>query len=268
MEALLLGAAGLMLVGGAIAMVGVPMKWKSPDGKALAAAKPDSRPAAAEKTAAEKGPSPPAIPPAKEPPPENPKETPKPKKAATASPPKAADKPGKTAKPPQAKSKSTSKVAKKSIPPPTSPRASAREADSVVREISPKSKRGLSLGAIKAGTVLRLQYVSGKWKAWGKLPSACPDDPNEHDPGDHNRLAIVSAPASGPVETLAVVPTETAAKPFEFTVPRDLENVALRISGGHGDWAKNPDGHVQYRVTVLSPKAPGHGGRGGRGRKD
>jgi hypothetical protein len=125
------------------------------------------------------------------------------------------------------------------------------EADSEVKEISPKSEQGLSLGAIKAGTVMRLQYVSGRWKAWGKFASACPDDANEHERGDTNRLAIVNLPASGPAETLAVVPTGTAEKPFEFTAPRDLENVALRIKGGQGDWTKNPDGHVKYRVTVL-----------------
>jgi hypothetical protein len=84
------------------------------------------------------------------------------------------------------------------------------EADRDVKEISPKSEQGLSLGAIKAGTVMRLQYVSGKWKAWGKLASACPDDANEHERGDANRLAIVNLPASGPAETLAVVPTGTA----------------------------------------------------------
>jgi hypothetical protein len=118
-----------------------------------------------------------------------------------------------------------------------------------VREISPKSERGLSLGVMKAGMVLRLQYVSGTWKAWGHNATASPDDPNEHERGDKNRLAIVNILTSGAVEPLVVVPTGTVTNPFEFTAPRDLENVALRINSD-GNWASNPNGHVKYRVTV------------------
>ena len=129
-----------------------------------------------------------------------------------------------------------------------------RVAVTAVREISPREERGLSLVATKAGTLLRLQYVSGKWKAWGRLATACPDDSRDQERGDANCLAIVNAPASGSVEKLAVVPTETALKPFDFTVPRDLENVALRINGDFGHWQKNPDGHVKYRVTILGPR--------------
>ena len=129
------------------------------------------------------------------------------------------------------------------------------EAASFVREISPKNERGLSLGSMKAGTVLRLQFVSGKWKAWGIAPTACPDDAMDHGGdnvgGERNRLAIINAPVGGAIEVLTVVPPVTAVRPFEFTAPRDLENVALRINGGTGDWSKNPDGHVKYLITVL-----------------
>jgi hypothetical protein len=123
-----------------------------------------------------------------------------------------------------------------------------------VMELTAKSERGASVGPMKSGQVLRLQYVSGKWKAWGNLATASPDDPNERERGDANRLAIVSAPASGDVETLAVVPAGTAANAFEFIAPRDLENVALRINDKDGDWSKNPDGRVTYRVQLRNGK--------------
>jgi hypothetical protein len=56
------------------------------------------------------------------------------------------------------------------------------------------------------------------------------------------------------VETLAVVPAGTAANAFEFIAPRDLENVALRINDKDGDWSKNPDGRVTYRVQLRNGK--------------
>jgi hypothetical protein len=68
--------------------------------------------------------------------------------------------------------------------------------------------------------------------------------------GERNRVAIVSAPTSGPVELLSLVPADTARQAFEFTAPRNLENVALRINDNDNNWATNPDGHVKYRVTI------------------
>jgi cytochrome c556 len=91
MEGVLLGAAGLMLVGGAIALVAVAMKSKLPEGKAVAAANPDSRPAATGETSSDEGPSSPVV--------EPPRPLPKPKPAEKTPPPAPAESPA-TTKPP------------------------------------------------------------------------------------------------------------------------------------------------------------------------
>lgn len=118
--------------------------------------------------------------------------------------------------------------------------------------ITAKREEGYVIGRLPAGSVIYLQYVEGKWKAWGNFPTACPDDPNV-ERGDRNRLAIVEVTRTGAQNVLAVVPPETSLQPFAYTLRNDAEKVVLRINDDDNDFAKNPDAGVQYCVYVKTP---------------
>ncbi|MFA6563613.1 MAG: S16 family serine protease [Verrucomicrobiia bacterium] len=130
----------------------------------------------------------------------------------------------------------------------------AREmiAEGEIVPITAKREEGYVIGRLPARSVIHLQYVEGKWKAWGNYATACPDDPNV-ERGERNRLVIAEVSRSGTQHVLAVVPPETSLQPFSYPLSQDADKVVLRINDNDNDFASNPDAGVQYCVYVKTP---------------
>ena len=122
--------------------------------------------------------------------------------------------------------------------------------------ISAKSEEGYVIGRLSAGAIIYLQYVEGKWKGWGVLPTDCPDNPKAEGK-DRSRVAIASVLPSGKQDVLAVVRPETQRKPFHYVVRKDAEKIVLRMNDNDGDFANNPDGGVKYRIFIQPPPSAG-----------
>ncbi|HEX3134422.1 MAG TPA: hypothetical protein VHX44_12660, partial [Planctomycetota bacterium] len=93
---------------------------------------------------------------------------------------------------------------------------------------------GYTLGSFKTGTVLIFQYVSGTWsgnnEAGDPTKNQSPDD-EKSDIGNRMQLFIDSG--NEPVE-LVTIPTGTLAKPFVYTLDRDVVGLSLRIVNRKG----------------------------------
>lgn len=116
--------------------------------------------------------------------------------------------------------------------------------------IPAKEESGVILENVRKGDEIILQYVSGRWKSHGKLPSENPDS-IEIAHGEENRLAIFSKKtAISRLRPLAVVPADTSSHPFSYTVTSFYDRVVLRINEDpDGAWENNP-GAVVYRVQL------------------
>jgi serine/threonine protein kinase len=110
---------------------------------------------------------------------------------------------------------------------------------------------GLALGRIPRNTVVRLQYASGKWKAWGRISTVYPDRV-ETPGGDKSRLVLAAAAGpGGPGKVLQMVPVGTAQTPFVWRADSDYDAVVLRINDVSA--GKRP-GSVQYRMEIIPPQ--------------
>jgi formylglycine-generating enzyme required for sulfatase activity len=117
--------------------------------------------------------------------------------------------------------------------------------------IPANSAVGYELGSVRKGSTITLQYVEGKWKAWGRVATENPDA-EQSERGDRCRLAIVELSADRSEGTvLQVVPAGTAEKPFAWRADRTYRDLALRINDSDPGWDKKP-GAVQYKV-LISP---------------
>lgn len=116
--------------------------------------------------------------------------------------------------------------------------------------IEAKNEDGVTLGNLKKGDTITLQYVSGKWKSHGSLASENPDAAVISH-GDDNRIGLFSKKvASSRPRLLTLVPAGTITKPFTFVVPDDFAAIVLRINiDPDNEWKSNP-GSVVYRVQV------------------
>jgi hypothetical protein len=117
--------------------------------------------------------------------------------------------------------------------------------------IPPNTPAGFSLGPLKTGAKIELQYTFGKWKSWGSLSQYNPDDPAPQERGDASRLVLAESPKNGvPGDIIQMIPTGTKDKPFTFTFPKDYPNgVCLRIRDNSTRDA-NP-GEVFYKVKLV-----------------
>lgn len=125
---------------------------------------------------------------------------------------------------------------------------------------------GYTLGSFKQGNTLIFQYVSGVWSGNNEAGEAAnnqsPDD-EKSDAG--NRVQIFIDSGNEPV-ILAEIPTGTAAKPFVYTVDRDLIGLSLRIvnrrgirnrnpggggAGGNNNFVSSYTGDVKYLVRIV-----------------
>ncbi len=151
----------------------------------------------------------------------------------------------------------------KPVVPPSPVEGAATETRRV--DIPANKRDGYSVGALAKGQSIQLQYVTGKWKAWGRLADIRPDKTDGRG-GDKCRVAIVDFARGETV--LALCPEGTQSNPFTFTALDDIRNLVLRINDDDGDW-RNP-GAVTYDVTVpagtrsisppQSPAGPQPGG--------
>jgi len=118
-------------------------------------------------------------------------------------------------------------------------------------EIIASSVDGFSLGELKKGTKLSIQYKSGMWKAWGNIATESPDS-EKTPPGETCRVVIALPAHNGkPGKTLMVVPGETAKRPFIYEVPLDFPELVLRIND-NGEFKGNP-GKAEYTVGIFPP---------------
>src|SRR5262249_24988698 len=118
--------------------------------------------------------------------------------------------------------------------------------------ITAKKEHGYVVGKGGKGEKIYFQYVSGKWKAWGRVATGSPEEPVQ-ERGDQCRLAICEAPDGNHTKVLAVVPSGTKTKPFAWAADRDYEKIVLRVNSPNMNFASNPDDRVRYRLTIATP---------------
>jgi hypothetical protein len=124
-----------------------------------------------------------------------------------------------------------------------------REVQATIPANTPNAFR---LGAVRSGTKISLQYLTGKWKAWGILATSNPDDETT-DGGEQCRVVIaLPSMGGGTGKVLAVVPPDTKTKPFVYTTQADHTELVLRINGRGKAFSSNP-GSVEYSVKITPP---------------
>lgn len=112
-------------------------------------------------------------------------------------------------------------------------------------KIQGNSRVGTFLGAMPAGTVITLQYVSGMWS--NGTATGSPDSHN--DPWLQLLIAGTSRKNDIRDKSLVIVPHETAISPFSYKLELDCERVTLRMSD-HENWFQENQGAVTYRVSI------------------
>lgn len=124
---------------------------------------------------------------------------------------------------------------------------------------------GYTLGSFKAGTVLIFQYASGTWSGNNEAGDAAknqnPDD-EKSDTGNRVQLFIDSG---NETVVLTTLPAGTVAKPFVYTLDRDVVGLSMRIAnragirrlnnlgGGNNqpNFASSYTGDVKYLVRIV-----------------
>ena len=110
---------------------------------------------------------------------------------------------------------------------------------------------GAGIGNLRAGTIIIVQYVTGKWTSRrGRITDL--DSPDDAATIAGNQ-AIIADSQTEPA-TLATIPAGTADKPFVVTLSKDTLGVGLYISRQTGGLLAY-EGEVQYRVKVIPPSA-------------
>jgi hypothetical protein len=115
---------------------------------------------------------------------------------------------------------------------------------------------GSSLGSFKKGTVVAIQYVSGAWSAMNPDGAAkvnqSPDEPGVAA----MNVAVLYMDSGNEPLVLAQIPTGTAAKPFVYTLDRDVSGLTLRITGVKALGLRAMTyytGDVRYLVKISMP---------------
>ena len=111
---------------------------------------------------------------------------------------------------------------------------------------------GAGIGNLRAGTIIIVQYVTGKWSASRRGRVVDLESPDDQTAAPGNQTIIVDAQTDP--ATLATVPAGTADKPFVMTLSKDTLGVNLCISRQTGG-LQAYEGEVQYRVKVIPPGA-------------
>ncbi len=106
--------------------------------------------------------------------------------------------------------------------------------------INSKEAGGYKIGRLKAGDVIKIQYVSGIWRAYGGWKDESPDNANT----DQHKLAFVLSTNQG--DTIITTPQNTKNAAFEYTII-ESGNYYIRMNDPAPD---SNSGIVQYRVEV------------------
>ena len=117
-------------------------------------------------------------------------------------------------------------------------------------KITAKKQTGYEVGPIRQGEKLILQYRSGRWKGWGRLATESPDAVKTQKK-DRCRVAIGAVDEKGTYNRLAVVPANTATKPYEWTAQESHQKLILRINDSDGRFDNNPDKGVEYQLQIY-----------------
>ncbi|PQO41904.1 hypothetical protein [Blastopirellula marina] len=131
------------------------------------------------------------------------------------------------------------------------PEATPTSTTTTTKEVTVNSQSpvGYLVGPMKKGDKLTLSYISGKWKAWGRLASESPDSV-EIGGGEKCRLAISEIQSDHQISKLTLVPAETNTRPFTWTAQQDHTNILLQINDNDGDFSGNPASDVKYSLTI------------------
>ncbi|MFN3153320.1 hypothetical protein [Bremerella sp.] len=116
-------------------------------------------------------------------------------------------------------------------------------------KITAKDPVGYVVGPMNKGDVLKLQYVSGKWKTWGGLATASPDDQIPAG-GNKCRMGICALFPNNDLQKLTLVPGQTVNNPFSWTADRAYDKIILQVNDDDGDFASNPDRDVTYAISI------------------
>ncbi len=122
--------------------------------------------------------------------------------------------------------------------------------------ITAKEFVGYAIGKVNRGDSLVLQYVSGKWKSFGKIASESPDS-DRPKKSDSCRVAICDLATDEPGgNILQIVPGGTHATPFNWTADRDYGQIILRINSNDKDFSSHPDKGVTYKLWIVPAVPP------------
>lgn len=111
---------------------------------------------------------------------------------------------------------------------------------------------GYTLGSFKQGNTLIFQYVSGVWSGNNEAGEAANNQsPDDEKSAPGNRVQIFIDSGNEPV-VLAEIPPGTAAKPFVYTIDRDVVGLSLRIVTRTGIRNRNPGGGGGNNLNFVS----------------
>lgn len=115
-------------------------------------------------------------------------------------------------------------------------------ADAQVKSIGSTPGQELSLGPLKTGSTVMLQYVQGVWNPRVGLGPLSPDQAQA--PASY-RLVLLDGITN---TVIATVPPDTVNKPFSIMITQSVSNALLTIAPPSNN---NFFGSVSYKVAVL-----------------
>lgn len=125
---------------------------------------------------------------------------------------------------------------------------------------------GYTLGSFKQGNTVIFQYVSGAWSGNNEDNEAAKNQSPDDEKSDKGNRVQIFIDSGNETVILAEIPAGTAAKPFVYTVDRDVVGLSLRIvnrtgirnrnpgGGGRGnaqDFLSSYTGDVKYLVRII-----------------
>ncbi len=117
---------------------------------------------------------------------------------------------------------------------------------------------GFKLGAVSSGSMIRIKYLQGSWKAWGQNATENPDSQEggaeTPERQEQCRLVLAVSAADGG-QAVTKVPPNTSKAPFNFLCDKSYQTLVARINDTAGSFDENP-GEVVYEITITPPVLP------------
>jgi hypothetical protein len=109
--------------------------------------------------------------------------------------------------------------------------------------INAKNKQGAPVGRVKAGDIVEIQYVGGKWHdGWGVHAASSPDEEGGL------RCALIGRDNI----ILAKLPSGTKDNPFKYTVDESYYGDFFLIMEDSIKSHHDNTGQVRYSVRIIS----------------